>query len=113
MSAIQCCPQLFGQPVTWSFKSLIETRQPVVDFLCQPAREAFRFRDSEFAEFCSTARYRAADEWRSLDGKPMIGQLARQRLRILVRYIHDEQVLHHRRAQIARAEALGELRGGL
>ena len=37
------------------FQFLIEAWQPLVQFFCQPAREAFRLGDSQFAEFRSTA----------------------------------------------------------
>ncbi len=92
------------------FQLLIETGDAFLEFGGQPAREAFGFREREFAVFRAGASHRAAGEGRSFDGESGFGQRGRNLRRIGGWDIRDQQILHHGGAHAAIAVAIGEIR---
>src|SRR5258708_33342390 len=84
--------------------------KPLVKLLHKPPREALRLRDGQLAELHAGAGDRAAKKWRSFGPQAGVVQLSRHGLRVLLRHVRHEQVLHDRRAQLARPEAFGDIR---
>ncbi len=82
-------------------------------FFDQPAGEALRFGDGEFAEFRSAACHRAAPESRTTHFESDRVELLRQRFSVERGHVHDEEVLHVGSAQFAAGVAFGEIGGGL
>ncbi len=78
MSAIQCWPQLLGQPVTCSLQLLVELRQALFHLVDQPARKALGLGDGQLAELGAGAGDGAAPEGRALDVQTDLLELARQ-----------------------------------
>src|SRR5207244_13075522 len=80
-------------PCDMELQVLIETRQPLLQFLDQPAREALRFRDGQFAELGPAARNCSPPERGSTDAQPDCIYFSGKRLRISPGDVDDQQVL--------------------
>ena len=78
MSAIQCWPQPFGQPVTFSLQLLVELRQPLFQLIHQPARKALGLGDGQLAELGAGAGDSAAPEVRAIHLQTDLVQFTRQ-----------------------------------
>ena len=113
MSAIQCWPQLLGQPVTLQPELLIELRQPLFQFVHQPARKALGLGDGQLAELGAGAGNRAAPEDRAIDLQADLAQFACKFRCFMVGNIDEDKILRDGGAQRAAAKALGQLGSSL
>ena len=77
-SAIQCWPQLFGQPVTLILSVLVEARQALLEALHEPAREALGLGERQLAELGARARDGPAPERRGVEREAGGLELARE-----------------------------------
>ncbi len=89
------------------FQVLIEVRKPFIELFDQPAREALRFSDGQFAEFSAAAGDRAAPKGRAPDSQPDCIEFFGQLRCIGGGHIDDQQVLHVGRPQLAIREPIG------
>src|ERR1700686_1562063 len=89
---------------------LLKARKPLIELFGEPAREAFRFRQRQLAEFRSGASHRAARKRRGPHRQTRRRQLASDARCMLIRNIHDQQVLHDRVAKMPVRVALGKIR---
>src|ERR1700687_1531859 len=90
---------------------LIETWHTLFQFLHQPAGKALRLRDCQLAELRAAARDGAPPERRPAHPQSNRVQFLGKILSIQPWNVHDEQVLHVRRAQFAGREAIGQIGG--
>ena len=88
---------------------LIETGQALFEFFDQPAGKTLGLGDRQLAEFRSAARDGAAEEGGTADAQADRVELFRQRIRIDLRHVDDEQVLHVGGSQLAAGEPFGEI----
>src|SRR6266478_7971229 len=89
---------------------LLETRQALIELFRKPAREALRFGQRQLAKFRTGAGNGAARKRRGAHRQAHRGQLACNPHRMLVRNIHDQQVLHDRVAEMSVCVAVGKIR---
>src|SRR3989454_151560 len=86
---------------------LLKARQPPLEILDEPLREALGLRQRELAELGARAGDGAAAERRAAGRQPGLGQLARERGDALAAHVDDDDVLHGGRAQLAIAVTVG------
>src|ERR1700688_5183464 len=79
---------------------LFEGGQTLFEFLGQPARKAFGFGQRQLAEFGAGARNSATRKNGSLNGQACRGKRVRYERGALFANVYDEQVLHHRVANV-------------
>src|SRR5579862_7432223 len=91
---------------------LIEPGQAIFEFLHQPSREALGLSDCELAEFRAAAGDGPSPEWRTFNRQTDRAQFFRQRRGIGTRHVHDQQVLHIRRTELAVGKTVGEIGRG-
>src|SRR5882672_12692733 len=87
---------------------LLEAGQPRLEILHQVAREALGLREGDLAELAARARDGAAPEGRALETQAQALDLSPQLLGAGPRHVQDEEVLHPRGPQVARAVAKRE-----
>src|SRR6267378_6805087 len=89
---------------------LLEPRQALIELFRKPAREALCFCQRQLAKFRTGAGNGAARKRRGAHRQAHRGQLACNPHRMLVRNIHDQQVLHDRVAEMSVCVAVGKIR---
>ena len=87
----------------------IEAGQARLEVLDEAAREALGLGERQLAELGARARHRAAPERRGVEREPDRLGLGGERFRAGARHVEHDQVLHRRGADLAGAEALGQV----
>src|SRR6266571_9434152 len=90
---------------------LLESGQAFFKLFHQPASKTLRFGNGQLAEFRPAAGDCATPKWRGPHSQTDSFQSLRQLLHIAIGDIHDEQILHVRRAQFAASKLFGEIGG--
>src|SRR5207247_4937295 len=88
---------------------LLESGQAFFKLFHQPASKTLRFGNGQLAEFRPAAGDCATPKWRDPHSQTDSFQSLRQLLHIAIGDIHDEQILHVRRAQFAASKLVGQI----
>src|SRR5437763_10404485 len=90
---------------------LLEAGQSRLERLDQAPRKALRLRERQLAELRARAGDRAATEGRGVEAQARRLESAAQGRSVLAPHVGDQEVLHARRPEFARAVAVGEVGG--
>src|SRR5580704_7413064 len=75
--------------------------QPLFEFVRQPARKTFGFRQCQLAKFRARASHGSASEHRGLHRQGSNFKLMSDRGRMALRHVDDQQILHRGRSNVA------------
>src|SRR5580700_7167594 len=84
--------------------------KPLFEFLREPSRKTLCFRQCELAKFRSRAGHGSACEHRGLDRKSSSSKLVRNRARVSLCHVDDQQILHGGRTGVAVRVAICQIR---
>ncbi len=90
------------------FQLLVESGQTFIQFANEPAREALGFGERQLAIFGTSAGDGSAQKRRSTHGQSGGLQFGRDLIGVLIGNIHEQQILHDRRADVAIGKTLGQ-----
>src|ERR1700678_4240787 len=94
------------------FELLIESRNANCEFFDQPASEALRFGDRQFAEFRPGVGNGSTPERRGIHDQTRRVQSISQRVGVSLWHVDDNEVLHIGGAEMALCKSIGEICGG-